>query len=87
VPVPESFTTTADRTKFLDFAGDELVMRAFVPTEGGAPALKISTQSADQDGTTIYVPINCVPELIENLQHLTNRANEMAEQQRAAATP
>lgn len=87
MPVPNGFTTTSDRVEFLDFAGDRLIMRAFA-SENADPAVKIRTESADgaHGSANIYVPLSCIGDLIEGLQHLKNRAQELADQQ-ATTTP
>jgi phosphoenolpyruvate synthase/pyruvate phosphate dikinase len=74
VPVPDGFTVTADAATFLDAAGDRLHLRAAV--RNGHPIIKI--YEAGLEG--IYLPTTCVDELIEALQHLSNRAKEMAAQ-------
>ena len=79
MPAPNTFTTTANRVEFIDFSGDRLIMRAEIPS--GAPVIKIRTESADAErgSANIFIPMSCVGELIESLQHLTNRAEELAE--------
>lgn len=84
MPVPNSFVTTADRVTFLDYAGDELIIRAWgADADGMGAAIKINTQDADDSGPIIYVPIDCVSELIESLQHLKQRVLELSEQRTA----
>lgn len=74
MPAPNTFTTTANSATFLDMAGDRLAMR--IDVIGGGPVLKIATAGQ----VPVYVPPESIDELIENLQHLKRRAEQLAPQ-------
>lgn len=72
MPQSNTFTTTASQVSFLDRDGDR--MRLTGTAEGaGQAVIRIAI-----GGPGIIMPVDCIDELIEGLNHLKRRALECA---------